>query len=85
MEGSDLTQATLDIVRRLHSVPRLRGSVGVVIQSYLYRSQADIEQLIADGIKVRLCKGAYNEPSEVAFARKNEVRLGTFSCSAACS
>lgn len=73
MEGSALTQSTLDIVRRLHSVPRLRGSVGVVIQSYLYRSQADIEQLLADGIRVRLCKGAYNEPSEVAFARKSEV------------
>jgi proline dehydrogenase len=73
MEGSALTQSTLDIVRRLHSVPRLRSSVGVVIQSYLYRSQADVEQLLADGIRVRLCKGAYNEPPEVAFARKSEV------------
>ena len=73
MEGSALTQSTLDIVRRLHSVPRLRSSVGVVIQSCLYRSQADIEQLLADGIRVRLCKGAYNEPPEVAFARKSEV------------
>jgi len=47
--------------------------VGVVIQAYLYRSQADIEQLSAEGIRVRLCKGAYNEPAEVAFPRKADV------------
>ena len=73
MEGSALTQITLDILRRLHSVPRLRPAVGVVIQAYLYRSQADVEQLLADEIRVRLCKGAYNEPPEVAFPRKSEV------------
>lgn len=73
MEGSALTQVTLDIVRRLHSVRRLRASVGVVVQAYLYRSQADVEQLLADGIRVRLCKGAYSEPPEVAFARKIQV------------
>jgi proline dehydrogenase len=44
-----------------------------VIQSYLYRSQADIESLIADGIRVRLCKGAYKEPPEVAFPKKSDV------------
>jgi proline dehydrogenase len=44
-----------------------------VIQAYLYRSQADIEQLVADGIRVRLCKGAYQEPVEVAFPRKADV------------
>jgi proline dehydrogenase len=71
MEDSSLTQVTLDIVRRLHA--QLRGSIGVVIQSYLYRSQADIEQLMADGIRVRLCKGAYKEPPEVAFPRKADV------------
>src|SRR5215469_16530714 len=47
MEDSSLTQVTLDIVRRIHSRPGLRDSIGIVIQSYLYRSQADIEQLIA--------------------------------------
>lgn len=73
MEDSTLTQATLDIVRRLHARPELREAIGVVIQAYLYRSQADIEQLMADGIRVRLCKGAYNEPAEVAFPRKAEV------------
>ena len=73
MEGSPLTQVTLDIVRRLHAKPELRGSIGVVIQSYLYRSQSDIEQLLADGIRVRLCKGAYKEPAEIAFPRKADV------------
>jgi proline dehydrogenase len=78
MEVSHLTQDTLDIVRRVHAHPDLRGAVGVVIQSYLYRSQADIEQLLADGIRVRLCKGAYNEPPEVAFPRKPEVDSNFF-------
>ena len=73
MEDSNLTQITLDIVRRVHSRAGMRGAVGVVIQAYLYRSQADIEQLLADGIRVRLCKGAYDEPHEVAFPRKSEV------------
>jgi proline dehydrogenase len=73
MEGSPLTQVTLDIVRRLHAKPEVRGAIGVVIQAYLYRSQADIEQLLADGIRVRLCKGAYKEPAEIAFPRKADV------------
>ena len=73
MEHSSLTQVTMDIVRRLHARPALRGAIGIVVQSYLYRSQADIEQLIADGITVRLCKGAYKEPAEVAFPGKADV------------
>ena len=81
MEDSSLTQVTLDIVRRIHARPGLRDSIGVVIQAYLYRSQADVEQLVADGIRIRLCKGAYKEPPEVAFPRKadvdaNYVKLG---------
>jgi proline dehydrogenase len=73
MEDSALTQVTLDIVRRIHAQPELRGSIGIVIQSYLFRSQADVEQLIAEGIRVRLCKGAYKEPAEVAFPKKSDV------------
>jgi proline dehydrogenase len=73
MEDSSLTQVTLDIVRRLHARPGLRGAIGIVIQSYLYRSQADVEQLLADGIRIRLCKGAYKEPHEVAFPKKADV------------
>jgi proline dehydrogenase len=73
MEDSSLTQVTLDIVRGIHSEPGLQGAIGIVIQSYLYRSEADIKQLIADGIRVRLCKGAYKEPPEAAFPRKADV------------
>ena len=73
MEDSSLTQVTLDIVRRLAARPELQGAIGIVIQAYLYRSQADIAALVADGIRVRLCKGAYNEPAEVAFHDKADV------------
>jgi proline dehydrogenase len=73
MEDSSLTQATLEIVRRIHGKPELRSAIGIVIQAYLYRSLADIEQLIAEGIRVRLCKGAYQEPAEIAFPRKADV------------
>jgi proline dehydrogenase len=51
----------------------MRGALGVVIQAYLYRSQADVEQLLAEGIRIRLCKGAYKEPPEVAYPRKTDV------------
>ncbi len=73
MEDSSLTQITLDIVRRLHAQPETRHVIGIVIQAYLYRSQADVEQLLAEGIRIRLCKGAYNEPPEVAFPHKSDV------------
>jgi proline dehydrogenase len=73
MEDSSLTQVTLDIVRRIHAQPALRGTIGIVIQAYLFRSKADIEQLVAGGIRVRLCKGAYKEPAEVAFPGKADV------------
>jgi proline dehydrogenase len=73
MEDSRLTQVTLTIVRRIHACAGTRGSVGVVIQAYLYRSESDIEQLLLDGIRVRLCKGAYKEPPDVAFPHKSDV------------
>lgn len=73
MEDSSLTHITLQIVRRLHARAELRNSVGVVVQAYLYRSESDIEQLLAERIPVRLCKGAYKEAPEVAFPRKTDV------------
>lgn len=73
MEDSSLTQVTIDIVRRLHAKPDLRNAIGIVIQAYLRRSQSDVEQLLADGIRIRLCKGAYNEPPAVAFPHKPDV------------
>jgi proline dehydrogenase len=73
MEGSPYTQRTLDFVRELHRQPGNRGVVGTVIQSYLYRSEADVHNLLADGIRIRLCKGAYKEPPEIAFQKKSDV------------
>ena len=73
MEGSNLTQVTLDLVQHIHAREEYRGHIGIVIQSYLYRSEADIQHLINDGIRVRLCKGAYQEPPSVAFPKKTDV------------
>jgi len=70
MESSDYTDRTLDLV---HTLFDRYGTVGVVIQSYLYRSQADIEKLCARKIRVRLCKGAYLEPASAAFPEKSKV------------
>lgn len=73
MEGSAYTQATIDLVRRLHAAPANRGHVGIVIQSYLRRSPQDIDTLLADRIRIRLCKGAYQEPPNLAFPEKKDV------------
>ena len=73
MEGSAYTQKTLDFVRRLHREGEYAGHVGAVIQSYLRRSEADVEQLVAERIRIRLCKGAYKEPPEIAFEKKADV------------
>ena len=71
MEGSAYTQETIDLVCRLHR--RFPGSVGVVIQAYLRRSEADVRALLSEGIRIRLCKGAYQEPPALAFPDKAEV------------
>ncbi len=73
MEGSPYTQRTLDFVHQLHRMPDHAGRVGTVIQSYMLRSEADVQKLLADGIRIRLCKGAYKEPPEIAFQKKSEV------------
>ena len=73
MEGSPYTQRTLDFVHQLHRSPGNQGVVGTVIQSYLYRSEKDVNDLLAAGIRIRLCKGAYREPAEIAFQKKSDV------------
>jgi proline dehydrogenase len=73
MEGSPYTQRTLDFVHELHRMPGNGNSVGTVIQSYLKRSESDVEKLLAEGIRIRLCKGAYKEPPEIAFEKKSDV------------
>jgi proline dehydrogenase len=73
MEGSPYTQRTLDFVHELHRMPGNANSVGTVIQAYLKRSETDIEELLSESIRIRLCKGAYKEPAEIAFAAKSDV------------
>ena len=70
MEGSVYTQRTVELVKRI----RARNSaIGTVIQAYLYRSEKDIQDLLAFGCRIRLCKGAYKETADVAFERKEDV------------
>jgi proline dehydrogenase len=73
MEGSPYTERTLDFVHQLHRMPGNPGSVGAVIQSYMRRSEQDITNLLKEGIRIRLCKGAYKEPPEIAFQKKSDV------------
>jgi proline dehydrogenase len=73
MEGSPYTQRTLDFVHELHRLPGNRGCVGAVLQSYMRRSESDAEKLLVEGIRIRLCKGAYKEPPEIAYQKKSEV------------
>src|SRR6202163_1216725 len=70
MEGSAYTQRTVDLVKRVRAQT---PSVGTVIQSYLYRSESDVNDLLSVGCRVRLCKGAYKESVEVAYPRKADV------------
>ncbi len=70
MEGSPYTERTLEFVHRVHAQPGNDGAIGAVIQSYLYRSEKDVEALLRERIRIRLCKGAYQEPAEIAFPKK---------------
>jgi proline dehydrogenase len=70
MEGSDCTADTLEVFYRLR---RRYDNVGIVIQSYLYRSEQDVDDILQLGGRIRLCKGAYKEPKEVAFPKKEQV------------
>lgn len=70
MEGSAYTQRTVDITK--HARVKHTG-VGTVMQAYLYRTEQDIRDLLAVGCRIRLCKGAYKEPPEVAFPKKEDV------------
>ena len=72
MESSAYTQRTLDLFEQ-HFFPSHREHVGVVLQSYLYRTLDDVARMNALGARVRLCKGAYMEPPSVAYPRKEDV------------
>jgi proline dehydrogenase len=70
MEGSAYTERTLELVRQVRAES---PAIGVVVQAYLRRTEADVPRLLAHGCRLRLCKGAYQEPPEIAFPKKAEV------------
>jgi len=70
MEGSPHTERTIQVYRALR---QRYENVGIAIQSYLYRSEDDVRQMIPQGLNVRLCKGAYDEPPNIAFPDKRDV------------
>lgn len=78
MESSEYTQRTIDLHRELWDAGL--QNVGLVLQSYLYRTEKDVEYAIENKIRVRLCKGAYLEPAEVAFQDKAEVDQSYIRC-----
>ena len=79
MEQSDYTERTLQLFRRTFH-PEFGNAVGVVLQSYLRRTERDVEDMIALGARVRLCKGAYQEPPAVAFPNKRDVDANYVRC-----
>lgn len=73
MEGSPYTEKTLRFVKELHRKPGNAKHVGAVIQAYLHRSENDVRELCDEGIRIRLCKGAYKESADIAFQDKADV------------
>jgi proline dehydrogenase len=78
MESSRHTQRTLDLFRRLRAG---HDNVGIVLQAYLRRTEADVKEAISRGDRVRLCKGAYKEPVEIAWTEMDEIRESFVRCS----
>ncbi len=79
MEGSAYTARTLKLfTERFH--PEFGDAVGIVLQSYLRRTALDVEDMIARGARVRLCKGAYSEAADVAFPAKRDVDANYIAC-----
>lgn len=72
MEGSDLAESTLRLFREAHEV--YPDSVGAVLQAYLKRTEEDVEEMCERGARVRLCKGAYDEPPEIAHQEMDVIR-----------
>jgi proline dehydrogenase len=70
MEGSPYTERTVEITKRVRAK---YAAVGTVMQAYLYRTEKDVLDLISAGCRLRLCKGAYKEPPDIAFPKKSDV------------
>jgi proline dehydrogenase len=77
MEDHTTTDSTLEI---LHELRQDFPETGAVLQSYLYRTEADCRDLAYDGSRVRLCKGAYNEPESVAYQERIDVDRSYVRC-----
>lgn len=72
MEGSDITESTLAMFEDVY--PEYPDHVGVVLQAYLHRTAQDIERMCALKARVRLCKGAYQEPASIAYQKMDDIR-----------
>lgn len=79
MESSEYTERTLQLFEE-RFYPSYRGHVGIVLQSYLFRTWGDVQRAIELKCRVRLCKGAYKEPAAVAFPDKNDVDANYMKC-----
>jgi proline dehydrogenase len=78
MEDSSVTQRTLDVLSAVRQLGY--DNVGIVIQAYLYRSEEDIRKLLVDCVRIRLCKGAYTEPADLAYPKMRDVNLSYDRC-----
>ena len=77
MEGSKYTQRTIDMFRQLR---KSHENVGIVLQSYLRRTEQDVKEAVKRHDRVRICKGAYREPPEIAFPDMDEIRASYRRC-----
>ena len=77
MEGSKHTQRTIDV---FHELRRTHDNVGIVLQAYLHRTEADVREAVARGDRVRICKGAYKEPPEIAWSDMDDIRASYRRC-----
>lgn len=77
MEGSKHTQRTIDLFRR---VRRGFDNVGIVFQAALHRTEKDVREAVERGDRVRLCKGAYHEPAEIAWTKMDDIRASFRRC-----
>jgi len=77
MEGSKHTQRTIDV---FHELRRTHDNVGIVLQAYLHRTEADVREAVTRGDRVRICKGAYKEPPEIAWSDMDDIRASYRRC-----
>ncbi len=77
IEGSKHTQVTIEV---FHLLRKTYDNVGLALQAYLHRTENDVQEAISRGDRVRLCKGAYAEPPEVAIKKMEDIRANFRKC-----